>query len=83
MELLREGEWTALELSAELSVPEAEVYSHLEHVRRSLSGERLKVTPYHCLSCTYIFKKRDRLDRPGRCPRCKESHIGVALFTIV
>lgn len=72
-----------MELSAELSVEEAEVYSHLEHVRRSLSGEKLKVIPYRCLSCGYVFKKRDRLDRPGRCPRCKESHIGVAGFAIV
>lgn len=81
-ELLRDGEWTALELSQELSIREREVYAHLDHVRRSLSGERMKVSPYHCLSCNYIFKKRERLDRPGRCPQCKGSHIGVASFSI-
>ena len=83
MELLREGEWTALELSRELSVQESEIHSHLNHVRKSLGQEKLKVSPYHCLSCAYIFKKRQRLDRPGRCPHCKGSHIAVAAFSIV
>ena len=82
-ELLREGEWTALQLSQELSVQESEIYSHLNHVRKSLNHEKLKVSPYHCLSCNYIYKKRERLDRPGRCPQCKGSHIGVAAFSIV
>lgn len=81
-ELLREGEWTALELSGALSVQEKEIYDHLQHVRKSLRGEKLQVLPYHCLSCGYVFKKRERLDRPGRCPHCRQSHIGVASFTI-
>ncbi|MDJ0621941.1 MAG: transcriptional regulator [Desulfocapsaceae bacterium] len=82
-ELLREGEWTALELSQELSVQEREIYDHLQHVRKSLRGEKLQVSPYHCRSCGYIFRKRERLDRPSRCPQCRESHIGVASFTII
>jgi len=81
-ELLRDGEWTALELSQELSVQEREIYSHLGHVCKSLNHEKLKVSPYRCLSCSYIFKKRERLDRPGKCPPCKGSHIAVATFAI-
>lgn len=82
VELLKEGEWTALELSAELSVPEKEIYIHLEHVKKSISPGKLSISPYHCRSCDYVFRKRNRLDRPGRCPKCKGSHIAVALFSI-
>lgn len=82
IELLQHGEWTSLDLSAELSIQEREVFSHLEHVKKSTGGEKIMVRPYQCLSCSYIFKKRDRLDRPGRCPKCKESHIRMAEFSL-
>jgi predicted Zn-ribbon and HTH transcriptional regulator len=28
-----------------------------------------------CLSCGYRFDDRRRATPPGRCPRCKQSHI--------
>lgn len=81
-ELLQEDQWNALDLSRELSIREKEVYDHLEHLRRSSGGRKMHVSPYHCLSCNYIFTKRKRLDRPGRCPSCKGSHIGMATFSM-
>jgi len=81
-ELLRTGCWSSMELSQELSIQEREVFSHLEHVRKSLRKERLSIKPYCCQSCGYEFKKRKRFDRPGRCPVCRESHIKMALFSI-
>lgn len=82
--LLKEEELDALELSAILSIREKEVYEHLPHIAKSLqaSGEKLKIHPYRCLSCDYVFKKRQRFDRPGRCPRCKEGHIRMATYSI-
>jgi predicted Zn-ribbon and HTH transcriptional regulator len=85
MELLAQQELNALELSQALHVMEKEVYGHLEHIRRSLSRQKdkkLVVTPYRCLGCGYVFHDRTRLDRPGRCPRCREGHIRLAGFRI-
>ncbi len=82
VDLLEQGEWNSIELSKELSIQEREVFTHLEHVRKSLRGRRLIVDPYQCLTCEYLFKKRDRLDRPGRCPQCKGSYIRMALFSL-
>jgi len=82
LELLEQGEWNSIEISKELSIEEREVFSHLEHVKKSLKSRKLHIDPYQCLSCNYLFKKRNRLDRPGRCPKCRESHIRMALFSL-
>ena len=82
--LLREEELDALDLSRLLSIREKEVYEHLPHITKTLSarGERLIVEPYQCMQCGYTFKERNRLNRPGRCPRCKEGSIRMATYRI-
>ncbi len=83
-ELLCDGDWNGIELSQALSIEERLVYEHLHHVKKSLvQGKgRFVVQPYQCQSCDYTFKSRDRLDRPGRCPMCRNSHIAMARFSI-
>ena len=77
IELLSEGEMDARELSREVSIREKEVYDHLTHIARSLAvkGKNLNIQPARCLSCDYAFEDRQRFTRPGRCPRCKKSHL--------
>jgi len=84
VELLSEGEMDARELSREVSIREKEVYEHLAHIARSLAlkGNKLGIQPAQCLSCGYVFKDRQRLTRPGRCPRCKKSHLQNPSFYI-
>lgn len=84
MDLLREEELDSLALSQILSIPEKEVFEHLPHVVKSLkaSGEKLTVSPYLCLHCDYTFDTRARFTRPGRCPRCRNSHIRMATYFI-
>lgn len=84
MELLREEELDALALSQLLSIREREVYEHLPHIARTLaaSSEKLTITPYCCLKCDYVFAGRSRFTRPGRCPRCRATHIRMATYTI-
>ena len=71
--LLIEEELNARELSQALSIMEKEVYTHLEHIDRSLArqGKKLIITPFMCLHCGFTFDSRKRWDRPGRCPVCK------------
>jgi len=85
IELLTEGEMDARQLSGEVGIKEKEVYEHLAHIARSLAarGNKLTVRPSECLACGYVFKDRRRFTRPGRCPRCRESHIINPSFKIM
>ena len=84
MGLLSEGEMTAIELSVELRIREKEVYEHLPHIARSLAaqGKKLVIRPSRCLKCAYVFEDRKRFTRPGRCPRCKATHLRVPAYEI-
>lgn len=81
---LRSGPLTARELSARVRIPEKQVAGHLEHLARSLrsGGERLHVEPPRCLDCGFLFRKRDRLSRPSRCPVCRSEHLDGPRFAI-
>ena len=77
IELLADAEMDARQLSGEVGIKEKEVYEHLAHIARSLAakGNKLTIRPSECLKCGYVFKDRKRFTRPGRCPRCRESHL--------
>ena len=83
--LLLAQELNAMELSHALGVMEKEVYSHLAHIAQSIGrqGMKLVVTPFTCLACGFTFTGRNRWDRPGRCPKCKQGHIRLASYRIV
>ena len=84
IDLLGSAELTIRDLSQSVSLPEKEILEHLGHIERSLQsqGKKLVVTPYRCLKCDFVFDKRSRFTKPGRCPKCKNSHIQVAQFHI-
>ena len=81
---LLEGPCSARDLSAAAGLPEREVPVHLEHIKRSitLSGQRLIVIPAECKKCGFLFSKRDKLKRPGKCPVCKGESIREPRFMI-
>lgn len=75
---------TLRELSQVLGIMEKDVCHHLEYIgktARSLS-RRIHVRPYYCLDCGFTFKDRKKFNKPGKCPRCKQSRIGAAVFSI-
>lgn len=82
--LLAEREWSAKELSSEIGIPEKEVYGHLEHIKKSLSKalNRFVVIPAACRKCGFVFSKRERLKKPGRCPVCRSEAIREPRFMI-
>jgi predicted Zn-ribbon and HTH transcriptional regulator len=85
IDLLLEGEMTDRDLSQALGIPEKDVYGHLDHIARSLGprGGKLRILPARCMSCGYVFKERTRWSRPGRCPKCRDSHIERPAYVIV
>lgn len=83
-DILEEAPVTARDISGEVRIPEKEVYGHLAHLERSLHrrGRRLKVVPAECRACGFVFRKRERLRKPGRCPLCRETSISEPLFSV-
>ena len=81
---LTERPHSAKELSSEIRLSEKEIYDHLEHVRKSMnkSARQLIVTPAECKKCGFVFSKRERLKKPGRCPVCRGEAIYEPLFSI-
>jgi predicted Zn-ribbon and HTH transcriptional regulator len=75
---------TIRDISKAVRVSEKEVLGHLEHLERSLSGKgrRLMVTPSECEKCGFVFHKRKRLKRPGRCPACRSETVSEPLFAV-
>ncbi len=84
IDLLREEEMTAGDLSRALGIREKEVHPHLSHITRTLAsgGETLTIIPAECLSCEFVFKNRKRFTRPGRCPRCRSTHVQAPSYRI-
>lgn len=74
---------SAKEISALVGLSEKEVLDHLVHIQRSgrTRDESLEVTPAVCKSCGFVFRKRERLTRPTRCPMCRGERISEPLFS--
>lgn len=83
-EALKHGPLTAHELSQAAGIPERDIVGHLEHLERTAKakGEALLVEPPRCEGCGFVFKKRERLARPSRCPMCRDGHILPPRFQI-
>lgn len=75
---------TAKDISREIGIPEREVYHHLNHIKKSISkkGLALEVTPSECKNCGFVFRKRERLEKPSRCPICHKQSITEPFFSI-
>jgi predicted Zn-ribbon and HTH transcriptional regulator len=83
-ELLAEQPRSSLELSQLLSLPEKEVLGHLAHVARAPGpGRHFQIIPSVCKNCGLVFRKRDRLTRPSRCPVCQHQSISRPRFQLV
>lgn len=81
-EALQSETLSAREISAAVGISERDVAGHLEHLRRSVrrQGRHLQVIPASCHHCGFEFSKRTRLDRPGRCPRCRGESLSEPRF---
>ena len=84
MAVLQERTASAKDLSAAVRASEKEVYSHLDHIRRSLARGPLTfvMRPPECRKCGFVFTRMARLRKPGKCPACRSESIREPLFSI-
>ena len=81
---LRQGPTSLEDLAAEVGAPTRSVLDDLEHVRRGVrSPERWVSHQSRCYACDFVFRGRDRLNTPSRCPQCKSEDIQDPEFEIV
>jgi predicted Zn-ribbon and HTH transcriptional regulator len=71
------------EISQGFGVKEREVLDRLRYIARSVHPKKLLAEPARCRSCGFSFKKRTRLNMPGRCPRCRNEAVSPPVFKIV
>jgi hypothetical protein len=82
--LLEGNTLSAKEISVDIGVSEKEVYEHLEHIQRTVNKREhnLIVTPAVCKKCGFVFRKRERLNKPSKCPVCRNEIIGEPFFSV-
>lgn len=74
---------SAKEISGEVGVSEKEVYEHLQHILKTHKRDyALKISPAECKKCSFVFRKRDKLKKPGRCPICRSESILDPFFSL-
>ena len=82
-EILEQESFDLREISKRLRIKEREALDHLEHVARSARPKRFIMEPACCLDCGFVFKKRDRLSTPSKCPLCRSQSITPPRFKII
>ena len=80
--LIEHDTLSAKDISLSVGVSEREVYEHLEHIQRSVRKQHFLIMPAVCKKCRFVFRKRDKLKKPGRCPVCHSELIQEPLFSI-
>lgn len=80
---LREQPLTASAISREFEITTEAGLSHVEHVARSLepTTEELLVAPPTCSECGFDGFD-DLINRPSRCPECKNEAVEEPAFRI-
>ena len=83
MALLDESPCTSKDISKAVGIPEKDVTQHLLHIQRTLlsEGRKLVIAPAECRKCGFVFRKRDRLSKPGKCPLCHYQFISAPEFS--
>ncbi len=82
--VLRGQALSAREISGEIHISEKEALNNLQYIQKTLIKEKihLKIIPAECRKCGFIFKKRERFKKPGKCPICRGEMIKEPLFSV-
>lgn len=80
--MLQQNKQTAQQLANYFQTTLKEILEDLEHIQKSIKPKKLKIAPAYCRKCNFVFKERDKISKPGKCPRCKSEWIEAQMFGI-
>lgn len=83
IEYLQHHKSSISELARQFEAKPADIIEEMEHIRKTLrhEGLRMRITPASCRKCHFVFN-RDKLDKPGKCPKCKSTWIQEPEFLL-
>lgn len=84
IDVLGKGPQTIRDLSQAVGIMEKDVAAHLPFVEKTVKhmGKTLRIQPYQCTGCGFVFEGRKKFSKPGKCPSCKRGRIDPACFWI-
>ena len=77
--LLSKQEMSAKELAEFFNVDVKIIVEDLKHVAKSV---KLRIIPAQCKECGFVFKEREKIKKPNKCPKCKSERIYEPRFKI-
>jgi predicted Zn-ribbon and HTH transcriptional regulator len=83
LELLRAAPRSVEDIALLLELEPRDVEDDLRHLLKSVrhTGYRVTITPARCRHCDFRFRS-DKLHKPGKCPRCRQTWISPPLIQI-
>ncbi|MDI6730217.1 MAG: hypothetical protein QMD06_01585 [Candidatus Altarchaeum sp.] len=60
------------------------IANDIEHIKKNISNrEKLILKPAECINCGFVFKEREKIKSPSRCPKCTSERIKEGIFMLV
>ena len=83
LDLLYDGPLSVPQIAEHLAASPRDVVDDIDHLAKSVKHMdcRLTVEPARCRKCGFTFG-REKLRKPGKCPKCKGTWITEPRFTI-
>lgn len=82
IEILEQNGQSAQQLANYFQTTVKDILEDLEHIDKSIKPRKLKITPAYCKSCNFVFRGREKISRPTKCPRCNSEWIEAQMFGV-
>jgi len=84
-DLLTLAPMTTQQIAAVVKMSERQVEDHLGHIMKTVARDRsvkFVLYPSECKDCDFVFRDRNRITRPSRCPHCRSESLTDPRFSI-
>jgi predicted Zn-ribbon and HTH transcriptional regulator len=85
IDLITRTRLSSYQLAQMLGIPERQVEEHLTHVVKTITRDKTRrfiLDPARCRDCDFVFRDRNRLTSPSRCPHCRSETIVAPRYGI-
>lgn len=84
IELISEKPMTANQLAQHFETIIPEIVEDLVHIRQTLAGggKKFVIIPASCNCCSFLFRERDKIKKPSKCPKCRSEDISEPAFAV-